>query len=143
MDVFIEEAHLYRMIGVRLKQLREQKNLSQAELAESIGMLRTSVTNIEAGRQRPPLHVLYQICAVLEVEPAHLLPSLEEATLTTSLTIESMTTLNEGARSLPPQAANVLQGLVAEMNDPKEVMPVSAANNRKKNGRHHGQDSTR
>jgi transcriptional regulator with XRE-family HTH domain len=66
---------LYKIVGENIRAKRESRNFSQADLAEKIGMLRTSVTNIERGRQRPPLHILYKICQLLNVEVKEILPN--------------------------------------------------------------------
>lgn len=73
------EAHLYREIGERITLLRKTRRprISQEKLAESVDLTRTSVTNIEAGRQAVPLITLYQIACELEVPIEDLLPSIE------------------------------------------------------------------
>ena len=38
-------------LGARVRTLREHRELTQAELAVTVGLSRTSVTNLEAGRQ--------------------------------------------------------------------------------------------
>jgi len=43
-----------------------------------LGMSRVSMVNIEAGRQHPPVHVLWDIAQELDVELASLLPSRAE-----------------------------------------------------------------
>jgi transcriptional regulator with XRE-family HTH domain len=80
LDMPLDENVLYRIVGERIRTVRQQHAppLSQAELAEQLGMSRASVVNIEAGRQRPPLHVLWQIASVLKIEPALLLPNQAE-----------------------------------------------------------------
>jgi transcriptional regulator with XRE-family HTH domain len=69
---------LYEMIGDRVKRARQSAGVSQAKLAKKLGMSRTSVVNIEAGRQRAPLHVLWQIGEILGTEPILLVPRLDE-----------------------------------------------------------------
>lgn len=75
---------LYRELGRRLKALREDEanhgvnKKTQAELAQAIGLERTSITNIEKGTQKLPLHVLYRICEVFGKEVSEVLPSLTE-----------------------------------------------------------------
>lgn len=43
---------IYRQFGSKVESLRIALGLSQAELAKRVGLQRTSVCNIEAGRQR-------------------------------------------------------------------------------------------
>lgn len=42
----------YRMFGAKVEQLRTALGWTQAELAEKVGLARTSIVNIERGRQR-------------------------------------------------------------------------------------------
>jgi transcriptional regulator with XRE-family HTH domain len=65
---------LYQEIGERVRKERDELGFSQIELAAEIGMTRTSVVNIEAGRQRLPIHTLYAIADALGVSVACLLP---------------------------------------------------------------------
>ncbi len=48
--------------------------LTQAELGGAVGLTRTSITNIERGRQRILVHTLFEIAAELGIEPRDLLP---------------------------------------------------------------------
>jgi len=63
---------------IRIARQRIVPPISQVQLAEKIGVSRASIVNIEAGRQRPPLHVLWQIAEVLGTELAELIPSNAE-----------------------------------------------------------------
>ncbi len=74
----IDEDSLYRQIGERLRARREQLDMRQSALADAIGVRRTSVSNIESGRQKAPLHLIYRICAVLGIDIATILPTAEE-----------------------------------------------------------------
>jgi len=76
----INADRLYQLIGQRIRERRESSDsfISQAQLADSLGLERTSITNIERGAQRAPLNVLYEICAKLELEITELLPQLAE-----------------------------------------------------------------
>lgn len=64
----------YRDVGSRIKALREAKNFSQRAIAESVGLSRTSLTNIERGRQKLLLHTFSDIAAALGVTPVELFP---------------------------------------------------------------------
>jgi transcriptional regulator with XRE-family HTH domain len=71
---------LYRELGRRIRQARERNSegLSQDALAKQLGISRASVVNIEAGRQRAPLHLLWQIAQLLETDLTSLIPRNEE-----------------------------------------------------------------
>ncbi len=46
----------YILFGARIRQIREMLGITQDELRKKVGLTRTSITNIEAGRQRVLLH---------------------------------------------------------------------------------------
>jgi DNA-binding XRE family transcriptional regulator len=80
----IDERRLYQALGRRVRKLREKRTgargrMTQAELAELVGLERTSITNIERGNQKVPLHVLFRICEAVEAPLADVLPTLAEA----------------------------------------------------------------
>src|SRR5438046_1476844 len=65
---------LYYLVGDRLCKARMTAGLSQTQLAKKVGINRVSVVNIEKGRQRPPLDLLWQLAEVLGVELVQLVP---------------------------------------------------------------------
>ncbi len=67
---------LYKAVGQRIRRIREERQLKQAELAELVSLTRTSITNIEQGRQKILLHTLYDIAIALTVKPSDLLPEV-------------------------------------------------------------------
>lgn len=60
--------------GSTVRQRRVTAGLTQEEVATRLGMSRTSIVNIEQGRQGIPLSSLPKFAAVLGCEPARLLP---------------------------------------------------------------------
>ncbi len=113
-------ADLYRKIGSLIAQAREKHNggkLTQAVLANRVNLSRASIVNIERGRHRVSLYLLYRIAAELGVPPTEFLPPS---------TIDS----NNPGASLPPEVsvklrssfereniARVLGGLLKEGSD--------------------------
>jgi DNA-binding XRE family transcriptional regulator len=67
-----KRAASYERFGCCVRCARQRRGLTQAELASLIRLGRTSVTNIEAGRQRVLLHQAYDIAEALEVEVTEL-----------------------------------------------------------------------
>lgn len=53
----------------RLRTLRRQQLLSQRDLAQKANVTPSTIYLIEAGRTRPRLKVMRQICAALGVSP--------------------------------------------------------------------------
>jgi transcriptional regulator with XRE-family HTH domain len=64
--------HLYREFGRVLREKRKSAGFTQDHVAARIGLSRTSVTNIERGRQHVTLHVLY--ADAIGAKPMELLP---------------------------------------------------------------------
>ena len=69
---------LYGEVGRKLRQARVTQGLSQERLAQQLGISRASVVNIEAGRQRAPLHLLWQLSEALATDLSMLIPRREE-----------------------------------------------------------------
>jgi transcriptional regulator with XRE-family HTH domain len=59
---------VYGEIGRLIQQTRRAKGVTQARLASAVGLSRTSVTNIERGRQKILVHTLYAIAETLGVD---------------------------------------------------------------------------
>jgi transcriptional regulator with XRE-family HTH domain len=73
--MWIDENFLYEYIGRRLKAQRKALKRTQANVAKATKLMRTSITNIESGKQKPPLHVLYLLCSELNLELRDIMPS--------------------------------------------------------------------
>lgn len=73
---------IYAEFGRKVRSLRMRKELalSQEALSRRVGLSRTSITNIEKGRQQIPLHALYTFADALGVEPGALLPDRKSLT---------------------------------------------------------------
>jgi len=63
-----------REFGEILRTRRESMNLTQGELAERLGLQRTSITNMEKGNQIPSLPYVIAIAQLFDMEPAMLIP---------------------------------------------------------------------
>src|SRR5437667_11487663 len=102
----VNETVLYNLIGERIRRQRIQVEMTQTELAKAVGVLRTSIANIEAGRQKPPLHLLYKLCMELGVEIAEILPSNAVISQPTTIILEGT------PKEMPPKAAELLKQLL-------------------------------
>jgi transcriptional regulator with XRE-family HTH domain len=70
-----QDQRLYSQLGTAIAKNRAKRNMTQEQLASKLHLTRTSITNIERGRQHIQLHVLYRLAESLEVEVVDLLPS--------------------------------------------------------------------
>lgn len=66
----------YQEVGRRIREARRRRKppLTQEGLAKLVSLTRTSITNVEKGRQKFLLHTLADIASALHVDPATLLP---------------------------------------------------------------------
>jgi transcriptional regulator with XRE-family HTH domain len=64
---------VHQAVGVRIRIVREAIGMSQMELARRVKLTRTSLTNIECGRQRLLLHGVENFATALNTTPKHLL----------------------------------------------------------------------
>lgn len=58
--------------GRAVRQLRQERGMTQGELAARLSLGRTSITNLEKGQQSPPLSLLPEIAGALGVDPLRL-----------------------------------------------------------------------
>lgn len=54
------------MKNLKLKAARAEKDLSQADLAEKVGVSRQTISAIEKGDYNPTINLCIRICKVLE-----------------------------------------------------------------------------
>jgi transcriptional regulator with XRE-family HTH domain len=69
---------LYRIISERVRNARKRRGLNQQDLASRIGKDRTSVVNLESGKQKMPLHVLWSIAEHVGMTLHDLIPTKAE-----------------------------------------------------------------
>jgi transcriptional regulator with XRE-family HTH domain len=74
-----DTAAFYRSFGELVRKHRDRLELTQEGLGELIGLSRTSITNIEKGRQHVALHQLYALARALKIPATALLPRDQDA----------------------------------------------------------------
>lgn len=60
-------------VAEKLYELRQDKNLSQAQLAEIAGVDRKTINRIENGHFSPALDTIVRLCVALGVNPSEFL----------------------------------------------------------------------
>lgn len=103
-------------IGAYMAALRRKKNLTQAELAESIGVSNKSVSRWETGQTLPDYEQMLKLCALLEVDLNELL-SGEPAAASTPTSIPF-------AQEEPDLPASAASTPMAEEPDEESAAPV-------------------
>ncbi len=64
---------VYRMLGTKIELMRNTLGWTQDDLRKKVGLTRTSIANIEAGRQRILLHDIETIAKAFGCTPKQLL----------------------------------------------------------------------
>lgn len=64
-----ESSKLINIVGEQLRFIREEKGLSQEELAELAGMAHARISRIETTKDNPTLKTLGKIIEALEISP--------------------------------------------------------------------------
>ena len=107
-----EQEALYRTVGDRVRAARERQptKMSQVALAKRLGISRASIVNIEAGRQHPPLSLLWQIAEQLDTELVTLVPRKAEL-----LAAPPEAQLSDEMREKIRQKANGNEGLANDL----------------------------
>jgi transcriptional regulator with XRE-family HTH domain len=72
---------LYRLFGEAVHLSRRRAHMTQEDLANRVRLTRTSITNIEKGKQNVSIRMLYDLAAALKKRPEELLPPLEELSM--------------------------------------------------------------
>jgi transcriptional regulator with XRE-family HTH domain len=81
-----DDKKLYAELGDRIRRLRRAQapEMNQEKLAKILGLTRTSVTNIESGKQKITVDTLYRLCEEFSVEVSDLLPKLADVVVVPS-----------------------------------------------------------
>ena len=96
-------------IGSRIRKYRENKGLSQKDLADLIGVSNSRISNWEQGINRPNADIVADICKALNISPSELL----DVQLSTDVLTEQERKVINAYRDKPElqQAVNILLGI--------------------------------
>ena len=67
-----------KAFGPALRRLRYEKNLSQEELSERVGVASPYISMMESGHKYPNLEMLLKLAEALDVRPGALLDAMQE-----------------------------------------------------------------
>ena len=74
-----------KLVGRRIREYREKAGISQEELADTVGMRVTSISNIERGRNFPTFENFIKIANSIKVPADLLLIDVIDASYTTKV----------------------------------------------------------
>ena len=64
----MEKKDVLFYIGLTIKRLREEKNISQQDLAAACNFEKSNMSRIESGRSNLTIGTLLKICSILKVK---------------------------------------------------------------------------
>ena len=64
----IKKETVLKKLGLHIKKIRQEKGISQAVLANSIGKDQQSIQRLESGKVNPSFYYLYEIADGLEIK---------------------------------------------------------------------------
>src|SRR5258708_19947441 len=99
----MKDVEIYEALGQTIRSKREEKRMTQGELADLVEMSRASVTNIELGRQSVLVDQLCRFANALAVQPADLLrfaPAPREDRQTKTLTPDATACIERTRRKV-------------------------------------------
>ena len=68
----VSEQEYIKFLGVRIRQLREEKNISQQVLADICNVPKSTIERLERGEVNPTVKTLLKISNALNIEFIHL-----------------------------------------------------------------------
>ena len=75
----INENEIYKIVGENLASARKScLKITQSDMAERLSLTRTSISNIERGKQKAPLSLIYMYCLEVNKEITDILPNLRD-----------------------------------------------------------------
>ena len=101
----------YGVVGAKLRSVRISAGVSQAVVAARVGLTRSSVANLEAGRQHISLYHFALISRALDAEFSDLLPSVP-APRANSI----FEGLNDELADSPDTAKEFVRGAIAQLD---------------------------
>ena len=102
-----DHAAFYKQVGERIRKERTTRKVSQEALAMAVGLKRTSISNIEKGRQRLLLHTFYEIADTLKSKPIDLLPPTMTPQLISATSSKTLQMLSAEERAFVVSAAGL------------------------------------
>jgi transcriptional regulator with XRE-family HTH domain len=74
---------LKQAFGIVIRELREENELSQQELADFSEVDRTYISDLERGLNYPSLNTIYKLADVLKIKPSKLIERVDAIVLGT------------------------------------------------------------
>ena len=87
-------AELEKAFGAALRELRNQRALSQEALAFEAELARNYISQLELGSKSPSLRTIFKLCTVLEISPSDMIDTVQHMLRVTEPTADIARTSN-------------------------------------------------
>jgi|JYMV01.1.fsa_nt_gi transcriptional regulator with XRE-family HTH domain len=121
-----EKSHYQSEFGDRLKKLRRQKNLSQQEVADKIGMHFTNISRYERGLARPNSETLKKLAEILSVSSGYLIEGTLEDGVQAHFEDRELLLQFQQVQELPDEDKATVKKLLDAFLFQKKVQNLSA-----------------
>ncbi len=73
----VNDTNFYAVVGSKIRLARKEKGIDQETFAKCVQLTRTSIINIEKGRQRPSVYQMWLMAQHLNLTITELIPPLD------------------------------------------------------------------
>jgi len=87
---------MMELFGLRLKTLRTEKNFTQKQLADKLGIVKASVSSYEQNAMYPSIDIFIKLCKIFDVSADYLLGLSDNTDITMSHLTDEQVTLIMG-----------------------------------------------
>lgn len=94
----MDDKEINRFVGMKIKEFRKNKKLTQQGLADLVGVKNSAISNYEQGTRIPKRDFLFRVANALGVSIDEFFPIQSEETSTTLSEINKISSLLEGPR---------------------------------------------
>jgi DNA-binding XRE family transcriptional regulator len=120
------KSEFYTLVSTRIRDIRMSKGVKQDVLALQLNITRTSLINIEKGRQHPNLFMIFEIAFHLGISLEELLPNMNEfAKKYTTVNLSSEIIIDEeqtmGLTSVSDDVHNTVEEFFKILNKSNET----------------------
>lgn len=111
-------------LGDRIKDLRKQKNLSQSELADKVGISYAQIGRYETKGSQPPAETLKKIADALGVSPDFLIYGTSDEKAKTKLTDADLINQFKAIENMDEEDKNVIKKLIDAFITKKQLQKL-------------------
>lgn len=112
-------------LGDRIKDLRKQKNLSQSELADKVGISYAQIGRYETKGAQPPAETLKKIADALGVSPDFLIYGTADEKAKTKLSDADLINQFKAIENMDEEDKNVIKKLIDAFITKKQIQKLA------------------